>query len=98
MATFWLHYWNCHEKNLLHLLSEKPDPGKPNTLRDFFAYVTDPKDQDTSIKVKGCSLGAIATVSFVSSQMGSKGYQCEYSHGAIATMTLNPLHSSGCGK
>ena len=75
MTTFWIHYWplskkhdfwrNCHEKNLLYLLSEKPDPGKPNTLRDFFAYVTDPKDQDTSIKVKGCSHGAIATAFFI---------------------------------
>ena len=40
-----------NQNTFLLLSAEKPDPGKPTTLRDFFAYVADPKDENTSIKV-----------------------------------------------
>ena len=45
--------------------------------------------------------GAIATVIFLSQQMGSTGYQRKCSHGAIATMTMmtiNPIQPISCDK
>ena len=35
---------------------------------------------------------------FLSQQIGSIGYHCNYSHGVIAIMTLNPMQPISCDK
>ena len=47
--------------------------------------------------VKGCLQGTIATAIFIATN-GLCGIQCKFSHGTIATMTLNHMQSISCNK
>ena len=45
----------------------------------------------TSVKIKSCSHGIIATATFLSQEMVCMGCNVSVFHTAIATVTLNPI-------